>query len=109
VQEALPELALMRGDRLPAQRLDVLDGCDESGQELVLHRPGLVARRGADLVRAPAVEELPADESEPEMRAVELVRRAEKDVGADRGHVDRTVWRVMHRVHPPECPPAVGA
>jgi hypothetical protein len=38
------------------------------------------------------------------MRAAELVRRADQDVGADVPDVNRLVRRVVHRVHPRERP-----
>ena len=60
VEEALPERALVGDDRVPADRVDVVDGRDEAGEELVLAGAELesVADRlvggRAHLVRAPA-------------------------------------------------------
>ena len=54
------------------------------------------------LVRPPRLEQLAAAEREPEVRAVELVRRAEEHVGAGGGDVDRPVRPVVHRVDPGE-------
>ena len=56
----------------------------------------------AHLVRAPALEQLGAAEGDAEVRAVELVRRADEHVGAERGRVDRCVRRVVHGVCPGE-------
>ena len=57
---------------------------------------------GSDLVRTPALCELAAHERESEMRAEELVRRAEQDVCADVLDVDRPMRRVVHGVGPGE-------
>ncbi len=57
---------------------------------------------GAHLVGAPAGGDVAAQVGEPEMRSVELVRRADEDVDADRGHVDRAVRAVVDRVDPGE-------
>src|SRR5262249_20084388 len=73
-EEALPERALVPLDRSPADRVEVADGGDEAGEQLVGERPGLVAAarrrlgRGADLVRPPALEQLAPGESEAEVR-----------------------------------------
>ena len=52
------------------------------------------------LVRPPRLEQLVPAVGEPEVRAAELVRRAEEDVAAERLHVDRLVRRVVHGVDP---------
>src|SRR4029079_9098874 len=43
VEEALPQHRLVSDDRIPPERLDVLDGRDEAGEQLVLLRPVLKA------------------------------------------------------------------
>jgi hypothetical protein len=65
------------GDRLPADRADVLDGDDEAGERLVRKRAGLepVSARAVcrtDLVRPPALEQLAASEEDAEVWAEEL-------------------------------------
>ena len=78
LEEALPELRLVGDDRLPAERLDVLDGRDEAGEQLVLLRPVLEAVPDgpvlgwAHLVRPQALEQLALAEREPEMRPKNL-------------------------------------
>ena len=107
-EELLAEAALVRLDRVPAELVDVVDRGDEAGEQLVRERARLEARAdglgrgGPHLVRAPALEDFGAPEREPEMRAEELVRRAEEHVDAERGDVDRPVRRVVHRVGPGE-------
>jgi hypothetical protein len=107
-EEALPELALLGHDPLPAERLEIADGGDEPGERLVRERARLEARseglvgRRPHLVRPPALQHLTAPEEEPEVRPAELVRRAEEDVHAGRAHVDRPVRRVVDRVRPGE-------
>ena len=49
-------------------------------------------------------QQLLAAEGETEVRAEELVRRAEEDVDAERGDVDRPVRRVVDGVRPGERP-----
>ena len=57
---------------------------------------------GPNLVRTEPLEHgLPAEE-EPQVRAEELVRRADEDVGVHGGHVDGAVRRVVHGVDPRE-------
>ena len=96
----------MRRDRVPAERLDVLDGRDEAGEQLVLLRPVLEAaadrlvRGRAHLVRPQALEEAVPAVREPEVRAEELVRRAEEDVDVPAGRVDRPVRPVVDGVGP---------
>ena len=98
----------MRADEVPADPREVLARGDEAGEQLVGECPGLVATAGravvggAHLVRAPPLEQLATAERDPEVGAVELVRRAEQDVCTGRGDVDRAVRRVMHGVHPCE-------
>ena len=113
VEEALPELALVRDDRVPAERLDVLDRRDEAGEQLVLLRPVLEAvpdglvRGGPHLVRPPRLEQLPLAEREPDVRPEVLVRRAEEDVDVPGGDVDRPVRPVVDGVGPGERAGAV--
>ena len=57
---------------------------------------------GPHLVRAPVLEHLAAPEEEPEVRAEELVGRADEDVDARCRHVDRPVGRVVDGVDPGE-------
>ena len=109
VEEALAELALVGGDRLhPADRLEVRDRRGEAGEELVRRRPDLEAaadrlRRGRTrLVRAPRLEQVVPAVRETDVRAAELVRRADEDVAAERLHVDRHVRGVLHGVDPAE-------
>ncbi len=95
-------------DELPADLVEVVDRRDEAGEQLVRERSRLVAVAdrervgGAHLVRPPRLEQLEPAEGEPEMRAVELVRRAEQHVDAGRLHVDRPVRAVVHGVDPRE-------
>ena len=85
-EEPLPERPLVGLDRLPADRVDVVDGGHEAGQQLVLARAELEA--AADrlvggrphLVRPPGTDQLLAAVGEPHVRAEELVRRADDDV-----------------------------
>ena len=70
-------------------------------------RPGGVGGR-ARLVRPPRVGERLAHVGEAEVRAAELVGRAEQDVGVDGADVDRLVRRVVDGVDPGECPGSVG-
>ena len=108
VEEPLPQLALVGDDRVPAERVDVVDRGDETGEQLVLRRAELEAvadrlvRRRAHLVRAPAPQELLAPERHPQVRPEELVRRADEDVAAPGGDVDRTVRAVVDGVDPRE-------
>ena len=64
--------------------------------------PDRLVRRRPHLVRTPRPEELVLPEREPEMRPVELVRRADEDVHVPRRDVDRAVLRVVHGVGPGE-------
>src|SRR5215469_446098 len=74
VEDALPERALVRPDRVPAEILEVLDGGNESGEQLVCERPGLEAgahrlvRSRPHLVRPPGPQELLAAVGETEVR-----------------------------------------
>ena len=98
----------MLEDEVPADVVEVLDRGDEAGEQLVRERAGLVAVSdgervgGPHLVRPPRLEQLAPPEREPEMRAVELVRRAEQDVRARRRHVDRPVRAVVNCIDPRE-------
>src|SRR5829696_9314793 len=84
-QEASAQLALVAHDRVHPDRAHVLARRDETGEELVRQGAGLeaVAERlvgcGADLVRAPAFQQLRPGEGDPEMRAEELARRSVYD------------------------------
>src|SRR5207245_1740274 len=103
-EEARAELGLPRGDGLPADRADVRDGGDEAGEQLVRQRARLEAvaerlvRGGPHLVGPPRLEQLPPPEGEAEVRPEELVRRADEDVDAPGGDVDRPVRPVMDGV-----------
>ena len=58
---------------VPANVAEVLDSCDEAGEQLVGERPGLEPRIGGTyLVRTQPVGELPADVRQAEVRSVEL-------------------------------------
>ena len=98
----------MRLDRLPTDRVDVLDRCDEPRQQFVRERPGLEAMPErlvggrANLVRPPASEKRRFRVCEAQVRAVELVGRADQDVGSGRSNVDRSVGRVVDGVDPGE-------
>ena len=107
VEEALPELPLVGGDRLhPADRLEVRDRRREAGEELVRRRPGLeaaadrIGRRRTRLVRAPRLEQLVPSVRETEVRPAELVRRADEHVTVERQYVHRDVGRVLDGVDP---------
>ena len=108
VEEPLPELALVGDDRVPAERVDVVDRGDEAREQLVLRRAELEAvadrlvGRRAHLVRAPAPQELLPPERHSQVRPEELVRRADQDVAAPGGDVDRTVRAVVDGVDPGE-------
>ena len=114
VEEPLPERALVRDDRLPADRVDVVDRGDEAGQQLVLAGAELVAvpdgmvRGRTHLVRPPRCEQVLLAERHPHVRPVELVRRAEEDVDVPGGDVDRPVRAVVNGVGPRERPGTVG-
>ena len=108
VEETLAELTLPGDDRVPTDRLDVLDRGGAAGKELVGERARLEAvadrlvRAWTHLVRAPEFEHLALAEEEPEVWAEELVRRADENVDARCRHVDRPVRGVVHGVHPGE-------
>ena len=99
--------------RLPADRVDVVDGGDEAGEQLVLARPELVAvadrlvGRRAHLVRPPRSDQVLLAERHAHVRPVELVRRAEQHVDVPGGHVDRAVRAVVDGVGPGERADAV--
>ncbi len=77
-------------------------------------RPGLEAVSeglvggGANLVRAPAPEQLRPRPGQAEVRPVELVRRADQHVDSGRCDVDRPVRRVVDGVDPRERAHLVG-
>ena len=96
-------------DRVPAERLEVRDRRDEAREQLVRLRPGLeavperlVGRRAAPCTGASAPSSSAARPRQPEVRPVELVRRADQHVDAGRGDVDRPVRRVVDGVDPGE-------
>ena len=63
-------------------------------------RPSGTGRRRARLVGPPALDHLGPPVGDAEMRAAELVRRADQHVGADLADVDRLVRRVVDGVDP---------
>jgi len=111
VEEALAQRALVGSYRGEApDRVEVVDGRVEPGEQLVRERAGLEAApqraggRGARLVGAPLPQHLGPPAGHAEMRAAELVRRADQHVGTDGPDVHRLVCRVMDGVHPGERP-----
>jgi len=109
VEEPLAQRPLVGHDRGEApDRFEVVDGRVEPGQQLIRLRAGLEAaseragRRRARLVRPPLLGYTGAPVGNSEMRAAELVGRADQDVGVYLADVDRLVRRVMNRVHPGE-------
>ena len=114
VEEPLPERALVREHRVPADRVDVVDRGDEAGEQLVLAGAELVAvadrlvRGRAHLVRAPRREQVLLAERHAHVRPVELVRRAEEHVDVPGRDVDRAVRAVVDGVGPGERADAVG-
>jgi hypothetical protein len=114
VEEALAERALVGDDRGETpDRVEVVDGRVEPGEQLVRLRAGLEAaaqragRRRARLVRPPLPGHLGPAVSDAEVRAAELVRRADQHVGADGPDIDRLVRRVVDGVHPGQRPGVV--
>jgi hypothetical protein len=114
VKEPLAQRALVGGDRGEApDRVEVVDGRVEPGEQLVRERAGLEAApqraggRRARLVGPPLPEHLGPAAGDAEVRPAELVRRADEHVGADGADVDRLVRRVVDRVHPGERPGVV--
>ena len=102
-----PSVVLVRLDRGPADRVEVRDAAmnrraARAQRACLVASPGRLVRRGPHLVRAPALEQLAAGEGEAEVRPVELVRRAEQDVDAERGDVDRPVRGEVDGVCPGE-------
>jgi hypothetical protein len=81
VEEPLAQLALVRLNALPADRVDVLDRGDEAREQLVGERPRLEAMPErlvgcrANLERPPPFEQLCLAEREPQVGPVELERR----------------------------------
>ena len=106
-EQVLAELALVVADRgHTAERLDVRDRGAETREQLVRERAGLElsadGRRGgrSRLVGPPRLCELAPDIRNAEVRAAELVRRADQHVAADLDDVDRFVRRVVNGVDP---------
>jgi hypothetical protein len=124
VEEPLAQRALVGHDgREAADRVEVIDGRVEPGEQLIRLRAGLEAApqraggRRARLVRAPLLGDLGPAVGDAEMRTAELVRRADQHVGVDLADVDRLVRRVVDGVYPGERarvvrelanPPGVG-
>jgi len=111
VEEPLAERALVGGDRGEApDRVEVVDGRVEPGEQLVRERAGLEAApqracgRGTCLVGPPLPDHLGPPAGHAEVRAAELVWRADQHVGADGADVDRLVRCVVDGVHPGERP-----
>jgi hypothetical protein len=111
VEEPLAQRALVGGDRGEASdRVQVVDGRVEAGEQLVRQRAGLEAApqraggRRPRLVRPPLADHLGPPAGDPEVRAAELIRRADQHVGADGADVDRLMRRVVDGVHPGERP-----
>ena len=97
-----------------AEARQVVDCGDEPCEALVVLRAclpaiGGVVGRGPDLVGLEAGKEIAGTGHDAEVRAVELVRRTEQDVGAERREFDRAVWRQMHRIGDRQGADAVGA
>ena len=65
-------------------------------------RPSGIDGAGRTLYGRHGSHQRPPGVGDAEVRAAELVRRAEEHVGVDRADVDRLVRRVVHRVHPGE-------
>src|SRR5262249_58978247 len=57
---------------------------------------------GPDLVGAPGLEQVARDITKPDVRAVELVRRTNQNVGTCGGDLDRSVRGVVDGVDPGE-------
>jgi hypothetical protein len=111
VEEPLAQRALVGHDRgEAADRVEVVDGRVEPGEQFVGLRAGLEAApqraggRRPGLVGPPPFDDLRAPAGHAEMRAAELVGRADQHVGLDVADVDRLVRRVVHGVHPRERP-----
>jgi hypothetical protein len=109
VEEPLAQRALVGGDRgEAADRVEVVDGRVEPGEQLIRQRAGLEAApqraggRGARLVGPPLPHHLGPPAGHAEVRAAELVRRANQHVGPDGANVDRLVRRVVDGVYPGE-------
>ncbi len=114
VEEPLAQRALIGRDGGEApQGLQVVDGGVEPGEQLVRERAGLEAApqraggRRARLVRPPLLHHVGTSAGDAEVRAAELVRRADQHVGTDVPDFDRLVRRVVDGVHPGERPGVV--
>ena len=115
VEEPLAQRALVGRDRGEApDRVEVVDGRVEAREQLVRQRAGLEAapqragRRRPGLVGPPPFDHLGAPVGHAQVRAAELVRRADQHVGIDRTDVDRLVRGVVDGVHPGERPGRVS-
>jgi len=114
VEEPLAERPLVGHDRgETSDRVEIVDGRVEAREQFVRLRAGFEAApqraggRRARLVRPPLLGHLGPPVGNAEMRAAELVRRADQHVRADLADVDRLVCRVMDGVHPGERPGVV--
>jgi hypothetical protein len=108
-EETLSEGALVREDRLPAERAHVVHCRDEPRKQLVLARaeleamPDRLVRRRSDLERAPRLEKVTLAERQAHVRAEVLVRRADQHVHVPGADVDRPMGCVVNGVGPGEC------
>ena len=99
----------MGRDRIPADRVDVVHGRDEAGQQLVLAGAELEAvpdglvGGGSHLVGPPAREQVLPAEGEPHVRAEELVGRADEHVDVPGLDVDASMRTEVDGVRPREC------
>ena len=100
-------------DGRPADRLDVFDGRDETGEELERLRPRLEAMAErlvelrSHLVRPPCLGDLSPRVRDSQVRPEELVRRADEDVDSPGGDVGRDVRCGVNGVGPGERADAV--
>jgi hypothetical protein len=111
VEEPLTQRALVGHDRgEAADRVEVVDGRVESGEQFVGLGAGLEAAphraggRRPGLVGPPSLDHLGPPVGDAEMGAAELVRGADQHVGIDVADADRLVRGVVDRVDPGERP-----